>query len=57
MTKYQQPSSTRRESRTIAGRFRGGKLNPVMAVPFRESESGILSQTVTYELGPHSRAV
>lgn len=52
MSKYTQATQTRRESRTIAGRFRGGKLTPVMAVPFRESESGILSQTITYELDP-----
>lgn len=52
MTKYQNATSTRRESRTIAGRFRGGKLAPIMAQAFRESESGMLSQSVTYELDP-----
>ncbi len=52
MSKYQRPTNTRRESRTIAGRFRGGKLAPVMASAFRESESAILSQQVTYELDP-----
>jgi hypothetical protein len=36
----------------MAGRFRGGKLAPVMAVPFRESESGVVSQTITFELDP-----
>lgn len=51
-TRYQQPTSTRRESRTISGRFRGGKLAPVMAVALRESESCMLSQSVTYELDP-----
>lgn len=52
MEKYQRPTSTRRESRTIAGRFRGGKLAPLMAHAFRESESGMLSQNVTFELDP-----
>lgn len=52
MTKYQNAQSTRRESRTIAGRFRGGKLTPVMAHGFRESEGGVLSQTITHELDP-----
>lgn len=52
MSKYQRATSTRRESRTLAGRFRGGKLAPVMAVPFRESESAILSQRINYELDP-----
>lgn len=50
LTKYMRPRDTRRESRTMAGRFRGGKLAPVMAVAFRESESGVLSQTITKEL-------
>lgn len=52
MTKYQNKTATRRESRTLAGRFRGGKLAPVMAVAMRESESAILSQNVTFELDP-----
>lgn len=52
MTKYQQATNTRRESRTLAGRFRGGKLAPVMATAFRESESAILSQKINYELDP-----
>lgn len=52
MNKYQRPRSMRTEARTIVGRTRGGKLQPVMAVPFRESESGMLEQSVTVELDP-----
>lgn len=44
--------TTRRESRNIAGRFRGGKLAPVMAVGFMPGEGGMLMQTGTYELDP-----
>lgn len=49
---YQTPRNTRRESRTLVGRFRGGKLVPVMAVPVRGNEGGILSQSITMELDP-----
>ncbi|MDE4061951.1 hypothetical protein [Phaeobacter gallaeciensis] len=52
MNEYQRPRSMRTEARTIVGRTRGGKLQPVMAVPFRESESGMLEQSVTVELDP-----
>lgn len=52
LSKYQKPRAVRREGRTLAGRFRGGKMAPVMAVPFRESESGVLSQSIVYELDP-----
>jgi hypothetical protein len=52
MTQFQQNRSTREAGQTITGRFKGGKLAPVMAVPFRESESGILNQEVTFELDP-----
>ncbi|MBL4807284.1 MAG: hypothetical protein JKY31_08345 [Rhodobacteraceae bacterium] len=52
MSKYQQANNTRREARTIAGRFRGGKLVPVMLQAFRESESGIINQSVSFELDP-----
>jgi len=52
MTKYQSPRNIRRENRTLAGRFRGGKLAPVMAQAFRESESGTVQQSVTFELDP-----
>lgn len=49
---YQTPRNIRRESRTLVGRFRGGKLVPVMAVPVRGSEGGLLSQQITMELDP-----
>lgn len=45
-------STTIRESRSIAGRFRGGKLAPVMAVGFKSNEGGMLSQTAIVELDP-----
>lgn len=45
-------TSTRRESRNIAGRFRGGKLAPVMATAFKAGEGGMLSQTASFELDP-----
>ena len=49
---YQTPRNVRRESRTLVGRFRGGKLAPVMAVAVRPSEGGVLSQSITMELDP-----
>lgn len=49
---YQTPRNTRRESRTLVGRFRGGKLVPIMAVAVRGNEGGLLSQSVTMELDP-----
>jgi hypothetical protein len=49
---FQQIRTTRRESRTLVGRFRGGKLAPVMATAVRGNEGGMLSQTITYELDP-----
>lgn len=50
LSKYMKPRARRIENRTLAGRFRGGVLAPVMATPFRESESGLLKQSVTFEL-------
>lgn len=47
-----QRNNTRRESRNIAGRFRGGKLAPVLATPFLGGEGGVLQQTITMELDP-----
>lgn len=44
--------TTIRESRTLAGRFRGGRLAPAMAVAFKAGEGGMLSQTATVELDP-----
>lgn len=49
---YQSTRNTRREARTLVHRFRGGKLAPVMAVPVRGNEGGMVSQTVTLELDP-----
>lgn len=40
------------EARTIGGRFRGGKLAPVMALALRGGEGGMLSQNVSIELDP-----
>lgn len=52
MSTYQNARNVKRESRTVAGRFRGGKLVPVMAVGVRPSEYGTLSQSITLELDP-----
>ena len=49
---YQTARSVRRESNTKVGRFKAGKLAPVMAVPVRPSEGGMLSQNITMELDP-----
>lgn len=51
-SRYQSPRSKKSEAITKTGRFRGGKLNPVMAVAVKGSEGGMLSQTVTMELDP-----
>lgn len=45
-------STTIREARNLAGRFRGGKLCPVMAVALKGGEGGMLNQTATIELDP-----
>lgn len=49
---YQEARNVRREARTLVGRFRGGKLAPVMAVAVRGNEGGFVSQKITYELDP-----
>lgn len=49
---YQMKRNVRREARTLMGRFKAGKLAPVMAVPVKGSEGGMLSQTVSFELDP-----
>ncbi|MBW7921367.1 MAG: hypothetical protein H3C51_04620 [Rubellimicrobium sp.] len=49
---YQSTRNVRRDSRTLVGRFRGGKLAPVLAVPVRGNEGGLLSQQITLELDP-----
>jgi hypothetical protein len=52
MKSFQTAKNVRREARSRTGRFRGGKLNPVMAVAIRGNEGGVLSQNLTLELGP-----
>ena len=52
MTKYQMQRNDRRYFQSETGRFRGGKLVPVMAVPVEQSEAGFISQSVTMELDP-----
>ncbi|ETD01613.1 hypothetical protein [Rhodobacter capsulatus] len=49
---YQTKRNVRREARTLMGRFKAGKLAPVMAVPVKGSEGGMLSQSVSFELDP-----
>lgn len=49
---YQSTRNVRRDSRTLVGRFRGGKLAPVAAVPVKGNEGGLLSQSITLELDP-----
>lgn len=49
---YQNTRNMRREARTLVGRFRGGKLAPVMATAIRGNEGGMLSQNITLELDP-----
>lgn len=50
--KYQMANKKRQEYRSTGGRFKGGKLAPVAAMVFRESESGVVTQNITYELDP-----
>lgn len=52
MLNFQAPRNRRYEPRTLAGRFRGGKLAPVMIVPFLQGEGGTVRQNVTFELDP-----
>lgn len=49
-THYMKTRGRRTEVRTLGGRFRGGKLAPVMAIPFLQSESGVVEQTFACEL-------
>lgn len=51
-SKYQMTRNRRREANTKTGRFRGGKLAPVMAVPVKGAEGGMLMQNLTMELDP-----
>lgn len=52
MTKYQQARTTRRYGNARVGRFRGGKLAPVLALPVRPSEGGAVSFGIEMELDP-----
>ena len=52
MSKNQRPTQMRREYRDRTGRFRAGRLAPVMAVGIRGNEGGMLSQSITMELDP-----
>ena len=49
---YATPKGTRSEIRTSAGRFRGGKMIPVMAHAFRENEGGMYNFGLSLELDP-----
>lgn len=49
---YTKTRNVRRDSRTVVGKFRAGRLQPIMAVPVRGNEGGLLSQQVTFELDP-----
>jgi len=51
-SKYMNPRSTKRESRMLSGRFKAGKLAPVMAVALRGSESAVVNQEVSFMLDP-----
>ncbi len=49
---FQTPINTRRSRRMKVGRFRGGRLNPIMSEPVKPNEGGVLSQSVYYEFDP-----
>lgn len=49
---FQQQVNRRNESRSIIGRFRGGKLAPVYALRVGQSEGGMLTQSINLELDP-----
>ena len=51
-TKYMTARSRRAYLQQPTGRFRGGKLIPVQAVPFEQSEGGIVQQNIEIELDP-----
>lgn len=50
MKDFAQATQTRREARTLVGRFRGGVLAPVSIVPVKGREGGLLSHSITGEL-------
>lgn len=49
---YQSTRNTRRESRTLVHRIRGGKLYPAMATGVRPNEGGMIAQAFNFELDP-----
>lgn len=51
-SKYQMPRNKRRDANGSVGRFRGGLLNPVMAVPLEPNEGGVIDQSFAIELDP-----
>lgn len=52
MSRFQQARTTRRYGNARVGRFRGGKLAPVLAMAVRPSEGGALSFGIEMELDP-----
>lgn len=52
MKTFTEPTRIRRMPKANTGRFRGGKLYPIMVHAVRESESGTLMQTLNVELDP-----
>lgn len=52
MKDYRNPNSSRSEYQHQANKMRGGKLMPIMAVPFRPNEKGVVNQTINVELEP-----
>ncbi len=52
MSRYQEGRATRREAPVYVGRTKTCKLNPVMCVPVRPSEAGMVGQSITMELDP-----
>ena len=52
MTKYQEHRTKRRYGNARVGRFKAGKLAPVMALPVRPSEGGVVSFGLEMELDP-----
>lgn len=52
MSKYQQARMTRRYGNARVGKFRGGKLVPIMALPVRPSEGGMVTFGCEMELDP-----
>jgi len=52
MKNFTDPRIVRQMAKNNTGRFRGGKLVPIMFHKVSESESGVLTQDVTMELDP-----